>query len=126
MAGRYGRGGGLVMIPLPSAEATVEDLGAPIVTLPSGEKVQDPADVNFGAKVLGFGDSVGFTTAFNTDLWLQNNTNADFTGHAALGCGTVTEVALQVARVSQGWRSRPAASPPRTWRGSSRRPSPTW
>jgi peptidoglycan/LPS O-acetylase OafA/YrhL len=88
---------GLVMIPLPSAEATVEDLGAPIVTLPSGEQVQDPADVNFGAKVLGFGDSVGFTTAFNTDLWLQNNTNADFTGHAALGCGTVTEVALQVA-----------------------------
>lgn len=88
---------GLVLIPLPSAEATVEDLGASIVTVPGGAPVKDPAEVNFGAKVDGFGDSVGFTTAFSTDLWLQANSAADFTGHASLGCGTVTEVDLQTA-----------------------------
>ncbi|MFZ2547258.1 MAG: acyltransferase, partial [Candidatus Microthrix subdominans] len=80
---------GLILLPLPSAEATAEDLGAPLATVPDGAPVQDVADVDFGDTVAEFGDSVGFTTFFVSDGWLQENVGVKVVGHAALGCGTM-------------------------------------
>ena len=87
----------LIFWPLPSPEASAEDLGAPLTTVPGGGQVQNAADVDFGDTVAGFGDSVGFTTFFASDGWLQQNAGVKVVGLAALGCGTVTNVNLQVA-----------------------------
>ena len=88
---------GLILLPLPSSEASAEDLGAPLVTVPRGAPVQGAADVDFGDTVAEFGDSVGFTTFFVSDGWLQENVGVKVVGHAALGCGTMTDIDLQVA-----------------------------
>ncbi|MCB1026307.1 MAG: acyltransferase family protein, partial [Microthrixaceae bacterium] len=97
-----------VLIPFPPVEgAEADDLGAPIITVPGGATVQDPGDVDFGDTVAGFGDSVGFTTMFSTDEWLQANTQTQLLGLAALGCGTVTGVDLQVAPGQQRLRFPP-------------------
>ncbi len=87
----------LIFWPLPSPAASAEDFGAPLTTVPGGAKVQSAADVDFGDLVAGFGDSVGFTTFFASDGWLQQNAGVKVVGLSALGCGTVTEVNLQVA-----------------------------
>ncbi|MEZ5381006.1 MAG: acyltransferase family protein [Microthrixaceae bacterium] len=99
----------LVMIPLPSPEAEAGELGETITTVPGGAPVLAPSSVDFGTVIAGYGDSVGFTTAFVSSSWLTNNTSAElFIGNAALGCGTVIGVALQVAP------GQPRMEPPTT------------